>query len=151
MEFKKSEFLREQFAPRTHSVEVPELAAWFNCGEKESPAWEVKGLNFEELAKADSKADNANAIRDLISSLSKKDGKEIAGNLANAFGFGDDTPRQMVQRINYLVFGSVSPECDEELAVKLASTFPIEFKQITDKILELTGRGYVPGKQKNSG
>ena len=51
------------------------------------------------------------------------------------------TPTDIAKRISMLVMGSVAPETDEELALKLCLYFPIEFFAITNKITELTGLG----------
>ena len=140
--------MKQQFEARTAEVRVSELADWFD-GDAD-PVFTVRGLTFEELNKADNAADNSKAMLELITRLQTKDGAQIAEGIKDAFGVGKDTPANMVKRINHLVMGSVDPVIDEEFAVKLANTFPIEFMSLTNKVIELTGKGYVPGKQKGS-
>lgn len=146
--FNSKAFMRQQFEARTDNVPVPELAAWFD--EESNPVFIVRGLTFEELSKADAAADNSKTMLNLVASLTTKDGKAIAEGIKDAFGVGQETPTNMIKRINHLVMGSVQPEIDEQFAVKLASTFPVEFTQLTNKIVALTGKGFEPGKPKGS-
>jgi hypothetical protein len=148
MAFNSRGFMKQQFEARTADVRVLELAEWFD--KDTDPVFTVRGLTFEELNKADNAADNSKAMIELISRLQTKDGPAIAEGIKDAFGVGKETPANMVKRINHLVMGSVEPVIDEEFAVKLANTFPIEFMTLTNKVIELTGKGYVPGKQKGS-
>ena len=146
--FDEKKYMRQQFEARTESVPVVELAAWFDEGA--DPAFIVRGLTFEELSKAESAADNSKTMLNLVNSLSAKKGAEVGEGIKNAFGVGEDTPASMIKRIQHLMMGSVDPVIDETLAVKLASTFPVEFTALTNTIVKLTGKGYVPGKQKRS-
>jgi len=148
MAFNSKEFMKQSFNSRTEDVRVVELASWFAEGDE--PVFKVRGLTFEELNKADNAADNSKAMLNLVATLQTKDGTAIADGIKDAFGIGKDTPANMVKRINHMVMGSVDPEIDEEFAVKLASTFPIEFTLISNKIIELTGKGFMPGKPKGS-
>lgn len=136
--------MKQAFTPRTGSVSVPALVSWFEEGDE--PLFTVCSLSFEQLSKADAMADNSGAMIKLMESLQAKNGKEIGEGIRDAFGVGLETPPNMVKRINHLIMGSVEPVIDEEMAVKLACTFPIEFTQVTNKIIELTGKGYEPGK-----
>ncbi|MDX1399906.1 MAG: hypothetical protein R3204_15365 [Oceanospirillum sp.] len=148
MGFDAKGFMKAQFEARTEDVPVSELKDWFPDGE--AAVFTVKGLTFEELSKADAAADNSGAMLKLLASIQNKNGGDIGEGIKDAFGVGKETPVNMIKRINHLVMGCVCPEVDEEFAVKLANTFPVEFTAITNKIIELTGRGYVPGKQKSS-
>ena len=148
MAFDNKAFMKQQFEARTDDVRVSELSEWFAEGDE--PLFKVRGLTFEELNKADNAAENSKAMLNLVAQLQTKDGAAIAEGIKDAFGIGKDTPANMIKRINHLVMGCVSPEIDEEFAVKLANTYPIEFTQITNKIIELTGKGFMPGKPKGS-
>lgn len=148
MPFNKKGFVNERFEARTEDVPVPDLAIWFDEGE--TPLFTVRGLTFEELSRADSAADNTGEMLKLLASLQAKSGEQIAEGVKNAFGIGEETPPNMIRRKQHLMMGAVNPEVDEEFAVKLSCTYPVEFKILTNKIVELTGRGFVPGKQKGS-
>ena len=144
--FDSKAFMNEQFEDRTMDVPVPGLAIWFGEGEK--PVFTVKGLTFHQLNTADNKADNSEQMLKLVGKLQAKDGASIGEEIQNAFGIGEDTPPNMVKRINHLVMGCLNPVVDEEFAVKLASMYPVEFMDISNKIITLTGQGFVPGKRK---
>jgi hypothetical protein len=148
MAFDKKAFMNAQFEARTADVSVKELRSWFPDGE--DAVFTVRGLTFEELSKADAAADNSGAMLKLLTSIQSKNGVEIGEGIKDAFGVGKETPANMVKRIHHLMMGSVAPEMDEEFSVKLANTFPVEFTAVTNKIIELTGKGYMPGKQKGS-
>lgn len=146
MPFKKKEFQNSQFVARTEPVRVADLSMWFDEGDE--PVFIVRGLTYEEVCKAESMADNSKQMLNLIESIQSKDGAAIGEGVKDAFGVGKETPPNMIKRINHLVMASVEPEIDEELAVKLATNYPMEFSQITNKITELTGLGFLPGKHK---
>lgn len=146
MGFNTKEFQKTEFVARTEKVRVADLSAWFDEGEE--PVFVVRGLTFEELCKAESMADNSKAMLNLMASIQQRDGIAIGEGIKDAFGVGKETPANMIKRINHLVIASIDPVIDEELAVKIASTFPIEFTAVTNKITELTGKGFVPGKRK---
>ena len=148
-EFNVEKFTKARFEHRTERVEVPALAEFFTPDDdgKVDAAFTVRGLTFEELARAENQADNTDTVRKLLEQFSSSNATAKSAALADALGYGEDVPRQQVIRKAHLVIGSVEPPIDEEMAVKLANTFPIEFKQLTNKILELTGKGQVtPGK-----
>jgi hypothetical protein len=148
MAFDNKAFMKEQFEARTADVPVVELQDWFPDGE--DAVFTVRGLTFAELSKADAAADNSGAMLKLLASIQSKNGAEIGEGIKDAFGVGIETPVNMIKRIQHLMMGSVAPVMDEEFVVKLANTFPVEFTAVTNKIIELTGKGYVPGKQKGS-
>ena len=128
---------------------MPALSAFFTPDDdgKIDAAFTVRGLTFEELARAENQADNTDTVRKLLEHLGSSNAQAKSAALADALGYGEEVPRQQVIRKAHLVIGSVDPAIDEEMAVKLANTFPVEFKQLTNKILELTGKGQVtPGK-----
>lgn len=148
-EFNLQQFNRAHFEHRTERVPVKALEQFFKPDEdgKVDPVFVIRGLTFEELAKADNQADNPETLRKFMEKLASKNPDSKAEALAEALGYGDQSPRQLILRKCWLVAGSVEPEIDEETAVKLSATFPIEFKELTNKILALTGKGQVsPGK-----
>lgn len=149
MPFNTSKFNEVSFTQRTADVSVPALGAYFDEGEP--TVFTVRGLTFAELCLADNAADRSNIARKVVSALSGGTTQEQAEAIQSAMGFGGDTPPQMAKRIEMLVCGSVSPAVDRQLAVRLSEAFPVEFKMITDKIVELTGQGQQPGKQSGSG
>ena len=145
--FDKKAFSKANFVPRTEQVSVNALADWFDS----EPLWTVRSLSFEELSRADSKADQTQTMIAVIEALSGGDKKEQAGAIKEALGMGESTPPQMIKRLEMLVIGSVDPQIDLPIAIKIADSFPVEFKELTDKIITLTGQGRVLGKPEGSG
>jgi len=149
MRFEAKQFLKTKFSQRTHPVPVPDLRQFFPEGEE--AVWIVRGLTGQELGRADAAADNQKSIAALISGLTSDSSKEKAQAVKDLLGIGGNTPAAIVQRIEHLIMASVDPECTRDLAVKLCETYPVEFLTITNKIVELTGKGQIPGKLQPSG
>jgi len=149
MGFDAKKFRAAALSPRTADVPVPDLKPWFDDGD---PAvWRVKGLTGQQLARANEAAARNNKIAALFEDIVGGSQKEQVAAVKQALGLGDDTPQDIAKRIYMLVHGSVDPECDEELAVKLFRTFPIEAYEITNTIIKITGQGHIPGKASGSG
>jgi len=149
MSFEAKQFLKTKFKKRTHPVPVPDLQQFFPEGEE--AVWIVRGLTGQELGRADAAADNQKSIAALVSGLTSDSSKEKAQAIQDLLGIGGNTPSAIVKRIEQLIIGSVDPECTRDMAVKLCETYPVEFLTITNKIVELTGQGQIPGKLPPSG
>jgi len=137
--FNVDAFLQEKLVPRTAKVAVPALANWFSVDD--AIVWEVRGLCGEEMAKAQEaaiKSKNISAIVEAVASTLKD---EKVNAIKDLLGTSDKVPVELAKRMEMLVMGSVSADVDLPLAVKLAQHFPVEFMQISSKILELTGLG----------
>lgn len=139
MEFKLDEFMRTAFKPRQEKVFLPDLAAWFS-GDG-APAWEVRGLTAHELAKCDEIVGSLKMVNSIAQALVVSNDHERVKKLRDALGLGESTPKELAKRIEQFVVASVSPKIDHAAAVKFATVFPVEFYQLTNKILELTGKG----------
>ena len=149
MGFDSKAFLKTKFIPRTDEVSVPDLQPFFPDG---APAvWKVRGLTGQELGRAAEASDRNKNIAAILEGLTADSSKEKATALKELMGVGGNTPADIAKRIEHLALGSVDPKCPPELAVRLCEVFPVEFYQITNKIMELTGRGQMPGKSQPSG
>lgn len=140
MEFDAQGFLQAKLAPRTRTVSVPALAEWFG-GDTEQAMWLVRSLTANELAKineAEARNRREGALLEAISSGSRS---EIVEEMQHALGRGKDTRPDLARRLEMLTLGSVEPECSEELAVRLAEKYPVQFFELTNAVLDLTGRG----------
>jgi len=146
----KKRFMNARFEPRTAEVPVPALKEYFGEDE-ENPSWTVRGLEGRELGQAHEAAERNRQISAILEGLLSEDNREKVASIRKMLGLGDETPRDIAKRVEMLTLGSVEPECDLELALKLCRAFPIEFYELTNKIVELTGRGHIPGKAKPSG
>ena len=145
MGFNKKAFLGAKLTPRIEVVPVPDLAAFFPEGEK--PLWTVRGLTGQELGRANEAATKNKLIGATLEALSVMAESEQISALKQALGVGKDVPDDIARRIELLTVGSVDPECNQELAVRVCEKFPVEFYALTNKITELTGRGHVEAKK----
>ena len=149
MGFDSKRFLATQFIPREEDVPVKDLKDFFGEGDK--PVWRVRGLTGYELGKVEEiKRRNRkieNIIEGIVSDGSRKQVQAIRQLIGNTKEATDD----IAKRLEMLVIGSVDPECDLDLAIKLLTAFPIEFFDLTNRVNLLTGKGHIPGKAKPSG
>lgn len=148
MSFKAKEFDKAKFAPRTSDVPVPGLKDWFEG----DPVWKVRGLSGNDLGRCNElAARNRKTIGDIVKALIKNQGNETGSAIQDLVGLSDDVPQDVARRIEYLISGSVDPDCPLDRAVQLNLAYPVEFRIITEKIFELTGLGHTPGKPMPSG
>ncbi len=157
MEFDISKFTGTTFTPREEDVPVKDLAAFFTGepekdehGNDKPPVWRVRGLTGAELAKTNEAVQmNRNRVA-IAEALAAGKDQQLTEALRELIGNGEAVPDDTAKRIEMLTIASVSPECPGNLAVKLAEAFPIEFTQLTNTIMKLTGLGGEPGKPKRS-
>jgi hypothetical protein len=147
--FDSKRFLKTKFAPRTEEVPVPDMRDFFTEGQ--DPVWKVRGLTGQELGRANEATDRNKTIAAILEGLAGDAAKEKADAVKELIGVGGTTPADVAKRLEHLVIGSVEPKCTLDLAVRVCEVFPIEFFIITNKIMELTGKGQLPGKQPPSG
>ena len=152
--FDVNSFMKADFKPRMAEVPVPALRQFFPPDEEGNvlPVWKVRGLTGAEIAKTNevaSRNEKLTAVIDAFGEISKKD---MTDSLKESLGLGSETPADLSKRLEQVVLGSVEPVITLETAVKLATVMPIEFYAISNKILELTGKGHTAeGKPKPSG
>lgn len=136
MSFDARGFMRAEFEARTETVFVPALEWWFA---EADPVFLVRGLTAAELARINEAADKQPAVESVIEALA--DDKAQSDAVREALGRGKAVPSDTAKRIEQMIIACVEPKMDRQLAVKLSETYPIEFFRITNKIVELTGRG----------
>lgn len=146
MSFDLEGFRGTSLAPRQLSVPVPDLAAFFKEGAE--PVWVVRGLTGEEIARANETDTRYRAVAAAVEALANSAAakSDQADALSSLIGYGDQVPQDLAKRFDHLVFGSVAPEVDRALVVKLFAAYPIVAYTLTNKILELTGLGPDLGK-----
>jgi len=147
MAFNQQAFMKAQYQPRTADVDVPSLAAYFD--DEEKPVWTVKGQTASEVAKAIEAAVKNKNINNVLEAIGSSKAK--IDELKDVIGISDDTPQDIVKRLEQLTQCSVSPAIDLSCAVKLAESHPIEFYILTNEIVKLTGLGMDLKKPKASG
>lgn len=148
MSFDTKKFMAAQFEPRTAEVHVPGLGAWFE-DPGEGYVWTVRGQTANEIAQAmdaGTKHKNLDAIIKAIAA-----NKSQIDELKKAIGVETDTHGEIIKRLEQLVQCSIKPVITLDVAVKLGQTRPIEFYQLTNEILRLTGLGMDVKKPRPSG
>ena len=154
MRFKKKEFLKEKFKYRTKVVPVPTLARFFEkeneTGPDEIPSWEVRGLEGIELGHAKVRSSNGDTMLAAIEAMIGGNRVEKAEAFRVLFGL-KGIPVNDALHIEILVTGSVSPECNLDMALKLYKTHPGVIDMLAREIKDLTGLGMLPGKPEVSG
>ena len=150
MGFDKEAFLTAKFEPRTEDVSVGDSALQRFFDKDEKPVWKVRGLSGNEYGRANAAAAKNKNTEALVDALFAKSNKKQAGAIKELL-VGGDTPEDIAKRHEMFLIGSVDPKADDELALKVCKVAPIEFLIITNKITQLTGAGYMPGKSPPSG
>lgn len=149
MSFDMEKFKNTNFTPREAGIEVPALSGFFPEGEK--PVWRVRGLTADEVARcneAASKNKTVEAIAEALATGGKQDQVEA---IRKVLGVSTSVHSEIAKRMEQLVLGSIDPVVSLDMVVKLATILPVEFYQLTNEILKLTGLGHVPGFPQGSG
>ncbi len=139
MAFNAAAFAAAPLSHRQETVPVPDLAPWFE-GDA-APTWTVRGLTGNELAKADAARDRLKREAALAAALVSGSQREVAEAVQEALGRTDATEPDFARRLELVTLGSVEPACTLDTVVRLAEHFPVVFYQLSNKILELSGRG----------
>lgn len=141
MGFDLKAFQAAQYKAREEEIELSGLAAYFPEGER--PVFKVRGLTSEELARADEAANRDQLAGELMSKL-VGDNKQKAQAMLAAAGIGsDDVPGALRKSLEHVCTGLVEPRLELSDVVKLADSHPVEFRQLSTKVLGLTGLGQV--------
>lgn len=148
MTFDVKGFKKSTFQDRTEQVQVPDLAEWFPEGE--NPAFVVRGLTGEELARCNEAPRKNKDINSVVEAIAGQSQDEKIDAYREMLGISTSVPNDLAKRLDQFIYGCVDPEMDRETAVKFAKTYPVEFYQLTTKIAELTGQGRQIAKKKSS-
>jgi hypothetical protein len=146
--FDREKFKSQAYSSRTATVPVKVLAEFFG---EAAPEFIVRGLSFDELAKTETAASSQKTLVALVDALAAANQRDVTQQVRELIGAGENLQPQTIRRQHMLVLATVSPEIDDHVAAKIAENFPVEFKELTDKIIELTGMGRTPGKLPPSG
>ncbi len=145
MAFDATKFSTAQFKDRTFDVPVVELKEFFEDGDK--CVWTVKCLGANEIAIANQAMQANNDLKELVEKLTSTNSTDKIEAIQSAMGLQTGSvPDDIVRRISMLVSGSVEPECDQELAVRISTAYSTVFYRLTNKILSLTGEGMELGE-----
>lgn len=144
MPFDLEKFDQARFEPRQAVVPLDsniDLKEFFGPGERIE--WTVRGLSGNELHACNEASEKQKARQDLAKALAASSDDRVAA-IRQALGLptvGADATPEMAKRLEMFVIGSVAPAMTLERAVKFAATWPVEFLQLTHRIMELTGKG----------
>lgn len=148
MSFDVKAFRKAKFEDRTTRVPVPDLKDWF--GEEDEAVFVVRGLTAEELARCNEAASRNKNMAAILEALSSQNQREKVDAMREMLGVSETVPNDLAKRLEQMAMGTVDPDLDHELAVKFAETYPVEFYQITNQIMELTGQGRQVAKKKST-
>lgn len=137
MTFNLDKFQAAEFSARVERVEIRQLSEFF--GEGEVPVFVVRGLTAAELQRAIEAGNRQGAIETVVKAITTK--QDQVESIRKALGLTKDTPGEIAKRIEMLVLGCTEPAMNHAAAVKLAEVCPIEFYDLTNKIVTLTGQG----------
>lgn len=139
MPFDVNAFRQATYKARQGEVTLPALAGYFD--KDEQPVFVVKMLNSEELARAEEAIQRNDLVKQLTRMMAQNSA-EKADAIAEAMGVvATDVPPVLKKQIEHVRLGVVSPEMDLSDIVKLSECHPVEFKQLHNKIMELSGQG----------
>jgi hypothetical protein len=139
MPFNTAGFLQTPWVHRTQEVEVPELQALFDPGER--AVFVVRGLTANEIARANGASDahrRAAALADALTGGSKS---EITNAVKASLGRGPDLEPDIPRRMEMVCAGCVSPLCDMEMARTLQEFHGVILFNLSNVILSLSGQG----------
>lgn len=149
MGFDIKAFDNAKFEDRTAEVPVPDLKDFFD--EDSDPVFVVRGLTGEELARCHEAADRSKTIDSVVQALGSTGSADKIDAMRELLGVSETVPVDLAKRLEQFAIGTVSPGLDHTQAVRFAEVWPVEFYQITNKIMELTGQGRQIAKKKDSG
>lgn len=140
MAFNEDKFLSAKYTDRTESIPVPGLKKYFE--EDEEPVWVVKALTAEEIARANDEVAKLTNVSAIIMALTSAAANAKAQAVKELVGLSEEhPPADVVKRIAHLVYGSVSPTCQRDTAIRLGENHAVVFFALTNKIMELSGKG----------
>lgn len=169
MAFDLKAFEGAVIVPRTSAVEVPGLVDWFEATETQraeierltgrerdryiveeiGAKWTVRGLSDDEFEAAQKNANGNRAkLAEIFTELAQL-GPEDDEGIKERLGADENVNIQTALIAEHILIGSVEPKINIRTAYKLGKNFPIEFRQIATKILELSGLGGIDEKKLN--
>lgn len=142
MPFNVQKFLHTACPPRTATVPVPDLAHWFD--DDPAPVWTVRNLTGEEVFRAEDAGERLQHIQSAVLAI-LEGGSGLKDAYQELMGLGS-VPPKLATRIEWLMYASVDPPCDRDIAIKLFRESPVVAGRIVGKIAELINLGADWGK-----
>lgn len=149
MAFDLKKFSATNFVPRTASVPVPDMAAFFGDDPKKA-VWKIRGLTGQEVGKCRETVEKNKKLSAVLEGIASEVPTKVKSAISDFVG-GDRVADEVARRMEMVAIGSVDPKIDMEIAIKLCKVYPIEFWTIASRIDQLTAAGHIPGKARPSG
>ncbi|MGB0467756.1 MAG: hypothetical protein ACPGF7_09550 [Pontibacterium sp.] len=136
--FNPTAFDQARFSVREGEITLSALQPFFD----DKPIFRCKMLNSEELAQAEESANSQQVVSELLNRITAGNPHDKAAAIAEAAGIsGDDVPGALRKMIEFVLAGVVEPALSRDQVLKISTNFPVEFKQLFNKIMSLTGEG----------
>jgi len=145
--FNAKDFMKAEFRPRTGEILLPALKGFFTNGAQ--PLFKLRGLNAVEIANTNEAAITNQRKDNAIQAIT--DRQEEIEIMREALGISVDIPYEIAKRIEQLIIASIEPKLERRVVLKLQEVYPIEFYQLTNEIIRLTGLGMDLKKPEPSG
>lgn len=151
MSFDINKFQNAKFEQRIESVKMEVLKDFFDP--KDDPVFKVRNLTGEEVGLVNLAVQKNKNVSAILDGLLSNVAREQVEAIKQTIGASTDNraPDDIARRLEVIQLGSIDPKIDLILAKKLCTNFPIEFYDLTNTILRLTGLGSELGKSKPSG
>lgn len=148
MGFDTKGFDNARFTPREGEVIVDGLKEFYDDDEK--PVWKVRGLTGMEIGKTKIAVHKEKAYDALLTALKSDNVSDKVDAIKELLSMGNSRKQgDIAERLFQMVEGSVEPKCTLERAIKVCKVSAVDFYNITNKILELSGQGQeIVGKPK---
>ena len=138
MPFDVNGFRGSVLKPREKEIPVPDLKDWYGDDE---PVWIVRALTGEEFMRAmdsSNRYNMINAVTKALATAGKMQAETVAA-VEQMLGFGNEVPPEMAKLIDCILYGTIKPEVDRSVVVRLYHYYPIVAWQIGNEVLRLTG------------
>lgn len=145
MGFDVNKFAGQVFSDRTQKYEIPAhsgLRAFF--GDEDEKSFTVRGLTASEMGRTNDAVAKNRDVAAMIEALIGGDPAQKSAALQQMIR--PDTPDDVAKRLEMVHIGLVDPKLNFPDVVRMAENFPVEFYEISNRIMNLTGMGRLPGK-----
>ena len=124
---------------RSETLDFPAIATIMQV---DTVSITVRGLTADEINKAQAARTNAKLAHELAESLTRAKSADAAGKLKALMGYGDNVEAVTAVEMEMVALAVTEPEeMDLPAVVKLAESFPVEFKGLVEAVNRLTGLG----------
>lgn len=151
MGFDAVKFGAANWQRRTIEVPVPALKDFF--GKDEKAIWKIHSLEGKEIAKAKHAKERnirVKAAIDKFGELLGQNPAKIKSSIGDIFG-SIEADADIAWRTELMHLASIDPQVDYAIIAQINKYQSETFYLITNKIIELIGLGFEPGKHKPSG